>query len=134
MKPHSNTGFRIADRIRSFRAAWKGLRFAIRFEHNLQIHLLVAGLVVVSGIAFNLSKTEWMLVSFAIVLVISAELMNTAIEKLADALHPENHPGVGLAKDLAAAAVLVTAIGASIVGGIVFWPHFIEALEATSGI
>lgn len=134
MNPPSKKGFRIVDRLASFKAAWFGFRFALRSEHNFQIHLFAAGMVVLSGIAFQLSRTEWAVISFAIVLVMATELMNTALEKLADALHPEKHPAVGLAKDLAAAAVLLSAVGACLVGGMVFWPYFRDFFRAAIGL
>ena len=64
----------------------------------------------------------WIIV--AITLVWCAEAFNTALEQLADALHPENHPGIGRAKDVAAAAVLIAAVGAAVIGMLVFVPHF----------
>jgi diacylglycerol kinase len=75
------------------------------------------------GFYFGLSRGEWLWICVAIVLVWSAEAFNTALEQLADALHPQHHPGIGRAKDLAAGAVLIAAIGAAVIGVMVFWPH-----------
>jgi diacylglycerol kinase (ATP) len=62
----------------------------------------------------------------AIILVWSAEAFNTALEELADALHPERDPGIGRAKDVAAAAVLIAALGAAVIGMLVFVPHLVD--------
>lgn len=72
----------------------------------------------------GLSRAEWLWIIVAITLVWCAEAFNTALEQLADALHPENHPGIGRAKDVAAAAVLTAAVGAAVIGMLVFVPHF----------
>jgi diacylglycerol kinase len=78
----------------------------------------------------HLSPLEWALIVFAIASVLAAEAVNTAIERLADALMPERHPLVGAAKDLAAGAVLITAVGAAIVGVLVLGPHVCRLCSA----
>lgn len=88
------------------------------------MHLLAAALVCAAGVYVDLNRAEWLWITAAIVLVLSAEAFNTALEQLADALHPEHNPGVGRAKDAAAAAVLITALGAAVIGILVFMPHF----------
>jgi diacylglycerol kinase (ATP) len=95
----------------------------IRCQHNAWIHLVVTVGVVAAGFFFQLSRTEWCWIVLAIAIVWTAEALNTAFEFLADAAAPSFHPIVRDAKDVAAGAVLVTAIAATIVGVIVFWPH-----------
>lgn len=114
--------FSIKARIKSFKYAWSGLRAAIIFEHNARIHALAAILVVILSWVLNISALEWLAVTGAIAIVFIAELVNSSIEKLADVISPEQNAKIGLIKDLAAAAVLVAAIFAVIVFGIVFFP------------
>jgi diacylglycerol kinase (ATP) len=110
-------------RLKSLAHALRGGDHMLRTQPNARLHLLVAALVCAAGIFFGLSRAEWLWVSVAIVLVWSAEAFNTALEQLADALHPARHAGIGRAKDVAAAAVLITALGAAVIGLLVFVPH-----------
>ena len=77
---------------------------------------------IVMGFLFQISNSEWIMVIFCSALVIAAEAFNTALEKMADAIHPDKNDGIGNAKDLAAGSVLITAIAALIVGIIIFLP------------
>lgn len=108
---------------RSFVYALQGLVFMLRSQPNAWLHLLATLGVYGAGFHFGLSRDEWLWICVAVVLVWSAEAFNTALEQLADAVHPQRHPGIGRAKDLAAGAVLVAAIGAAVIGVVVFWPH-----------
>lgn len=110
-------------RLKSFAYALQGMAFLVRTEPNARVHLLATILVCAAGVYFSLSRADWLWIVAAIVLVWSAEAFNTALEQLADALHPERHPGIGRAKDAAAAAVLIAALGAAVIGGVVFMPH-----------
>lgn len=107
----------------SFKYAFQGLAYLVRTQPNAQIHLIIASLVLLSGAWLELSRAEWGLLVLATVLVLGAEALNTALEALTDLVSPEYHPLAGRAKDLAAGGVLVCAIGAAIVGLIVFLPH-----------
>jgi diacylglycerol kinase len=110
-------------RLNSFACALQGMRHLVRTQPNARLHLLAAFLVCAAGTFLGLSRTEWLWITAAIVLVWGAEAFNTALELLADALHPEPHPGIGRAKDMAAAAVLIAALGAAVIGVLVFMPH-----------
>jgi len=110
-------------RLQSFAYALQGVAVLVRTQPNALIHLLATILVCVAGWYIGLSRAEWLWIVVAIVLVWSAEAFNTALEQLADALHPERHPGIGRAKDVAAAAVLISALGAAAIGVLVFMPH-----------
>jgi diacylglycerol kinase (ATP) len=112
-------------RLQSFACALQGLAFLLRTQPNARLHLLAAVLVCAAGGYFGLSRGEWLWITAAIVLVWSAEAFNTALEYLADALHPKQHPGIGRAKDVAAAAVLIAAFGAAVIGMLVFVPHLL---------
>jgi len=85
--------------------------------------------VCIAAIAFQITKIEWCLIVISIAAVWTAEAMNTAIEKLTDLVSPELHPLAGKTKDAAAGAVLVIAIGAAIVGGIIFLPHILALAD-----
>ena len=113
----------IKKQIRSFGYAWKGICHGISREQNLRFHLCVGLLTLAAGIVFDLSRTDWIAVVLCIGLVIAAELVNSAIERVVDLASPEQHPLAGQAKDLAAGAVLVCAMVAVIVGILVFLPY-----------
>jgi undecaprenol kinase len=94
------------------RFAWAGIVHALRAEHSVRFHLLALGLVLVVLAILRPEPEWWAMVMLASAAVISAELFNTAIEHLADHLHPEIHPSIRIVKDCAAAAVLVTSLAA----------------------
>jgi diacylglycerol kinase (ATP) len=93
-------------------------------QHNARIHAVATMVVVAGGIATKLDRYEWIAVVLAIVSVWTAEALNTALEFLCDVASPEFHPLVEKAKDVAAGAVLITAVGAVAVAAFVFGPHF----------
>lgn len=121
--------FSIQRLIKSFGYALRGLSYIFRTEPNAQIHLLAVAVTTVAGVYFNISGLEWTLQIMIICAVIAAELFNSALEEILDKLHPEQHPQIGLAKDLAAAAVLVLAIGALCVA----WFIYADKVEAMIG-
>lgn len=110
-------------RIRSFGYALQGLAFALRTQANFRIHLVAACAVVGLGLLWGISADDWRWLVIAIALVLAAELMNTAFEHLCNVVQPELHASVKAAKDVAAGAVLVTAVAAAIIGALVFWPY-----------
>lgn len=112
--------------IRSFGYAWKGIMSCVGKEQNLSFHLIATLLVVIAGFTFNITRMEWIAVVGCIGLVIAAELINSAIEKLVDLVSPTRHPLAGQIKDIAAGAVLVCAIASAIIGLIVFLPYLVN--------
>lgn len=110
-------------RLKSLAHALRGVDHLVRTQPNARLHLLAAVLVCAAGVYFGLGRAEWLWISVAIALVWSAEAFNTALEQLADVLHPAQHAGIGRAKDVAAAAVLIAALGAAVIGLLVFVPH-----------
>lgn len=100
----------------------------IRTQPNAKIHLAAAVFVLAAGIFFKISTTEWCLVIFAVTAVFSAEAFNTALENLTDLVSPGHHPLAGKAKDVAAAAVLITAMGAALAGVLIFGPKVLASL------
>ena len=109
----------------SFTYPIKGLKYAYRNEQNLAVDVGVAMLVTIFGFIFKLNLTEWAILALTIGLVISCELINTAIEAVVDLVTEDYHPLAKVAKDTAAAAVFVFAIVAVIVGLIIFMPKLL---------
>ncbi|MAX80621.1 MAG: diacylglycerol kinase [Crocinitomicaceae bacterium] len=120
--------FSLRKRIKSFGYAFSGIATLLKEEHNARIHAVATVCVIVAGIYFKVSVTEWIALVFAIGLVFALEAVNTAIEALADFASPEQHPLIKKAKDVAAAAVLIGAFAAAAVGLFIFLPKVIEAL------
>ncbi|MEX1190021.1 MAG: diacylglycerol kinase family protein [Bacteroidia bacterium] len=110
-------------RIAAFKYAFQGIVLGFKSEFHLKVHVFLASLAAAAGWFFEISKTEWMLVLLCMALVISAELFNAAIECLANRITVEKDPLIGAAKDLAAGAVLITAIISLVIGLIIFIPH-----------
>lgn len=108
--------------ILSFRYAFEGLLHAFRKERNLKIHTVMAFFVIVAGIFFRLSLFEWCFIIFAIGAMMAAELFNTAIERTVDLVSEEYHPLAKQAKDIAAAACLIFAVAAALIGMFIFLP------------
>jgi diacylglycerol kinase (ATP) len=121
--------FSLAARVNSFRHALRGVRETLTTQHNARIHLVMTAAVCGLGWALGVSRLEWCALILAGVAVWVAELLNTALEGLADAVSPEPHPRVGRAKDAAAGAVLLAAAGASLVGLLVLGPPLLRWLE-----
>ena len=112
----------LASVLRSFGPAFAGLAWALKTQRNLQVHAIASVLVAVFGIWLQLAAWEWCVVLLAVGLVWSAELLNTALEVLADRVSKEREEPIRRVKDAAAAAVLVAAFAALAVGFVVFLP------------
>lgn len=107
----------------SFRFAFEGVFYALRHNQNLRIHFVAATLVVIASIFFRVNPFEMGILGVMILLVISAEMVNTAIEQMVDFVVIEHKREAKVAKDVSAGMVLVTAIGSIIVGILIFVPH-----------
>ena len=116
-------------RLRSFGHAFRGLKVLLQTQHNARIHAVATFMVVAAGALFGISPVEWALVALAVAGVWAAEALNTAIEFLVDLASPELHPLAAKAKDVAAGAVLVAAIGSLVVAVVVFGPHVLKLLQ-----
>ena len=110
--------------MRSFGYAIAGINFLVRTQRNFRIHLLVATVAVVAGLVLGLGATEWAILVVTIALVIMTEALNTGIELAVTLASPERRPEAKAAKDIAAGAVLLSAIAAVIVGLALFGPRF----------
>lgn len=114
--------------INSFKYAFCGFKSAFKREQNLKIHVLFMILVIIMGFIFKIRKIEWIICILLFVVVISEELINTTLEALVDLVMPEINPKAKFIKDVAASAVLVSAIGAIIIGLIIFLPKIVELI------
>ena len=120
--------FSLQRRMRSLGDAWRGVVLVVRGQHNAWIHIGATAIVIAAGAAFGISRLEWALLTLATAAVWSAEAMNTAVEALGDSVSPERSESVGLAKDVAAGAVLLSAAGAVGIGVLVFGPRLVRLL------
>lgn len=126
---HENKGFSLQARFKSFTYAFKGLTHVLKAEHNMWIHLSVTLTVIVLGSVLKISRFDWLIVILCIGFVLTAEIMNTAIEKLTDKVSPERNEEAGLVKDISACAVLVSVITSVIAGLLVFTPYMIALMK-----
>jgi len=118
--------FSFISRLKSFKYAFNGIFNFFKNEPNARVQSLAAIVVIGLGIFLRLAWAEWCLIVFAIALVLVAEIINSAIEKLVDIVSLEYNPKAAKIKDYAAGGVLFAAIAASIIGMIVFIPKFIK--------
>lgn len=109
--------------IAGFSYAFQGLKYALRTQRNMRVHATIAVLALLLGIILRISALEFAMVFIAIMSVFIAEMFNTVIELTVDLSTPDYHPIAKIAKDVAAGAVLLSAILALIIGLFVFGPH-----------
>ena len=117
-------------RIQSFRHAIRGIGLMLRSQHNAWVHATASVMVLLVGALFGLSAWEWCWLVISIMAVWTAEALNTALEFLADVAHPEFHPLVARAKDVAAGAVLISAAGSVMIGLFILGPHVLKFLSS----
>jgi diacylglycerol kinase len=119
MKPHSH---RAASRLHSFRHAFAGWWYMLRTQRNAWIHAVVSTAAFAVGLWLGLSRLEWAMIILTVALVWMAEFVNTALEAVVDLASPDLHPLAKVGKDVAAAAVLVAALAAVVVGLLIMGP------------
>ena len=128
MKKPSDTNFSLKSRIKSFGFAFRGIFTAFKSGYNLWIQSFVGLLVILAGIWLEVNKIEWLILLICIGMVLSAEIVNTAIENLVDLVSPDYNKKAGQVKDLAAGAVLVLSITAAVIGLLIFIPRLMNLL------
>ena len=111
-------------RLKSIGFAFKGAFKLITTEHSVMVQSTIAVLLIIAGFVFEISRVEWMMQLLAFGLVLGIESLNTAVEKLADFIHPEFHNKIGFIKDIAAGAVLFSAMAAIAIGLLIYVPKF----------
>jgi diacylglycerol kinase (ATP) len=114
--------------IKCFSNAAHGVAYLFKSQSNARIELIIACIVIIIGVFFGISVAEWIIVLLCIALVLGLEGINTAIEILANKVEPNQNKEIGLIKDVAAAAVLITALFAAIIGIIIFAPRILALL------
>jgi len=115
--------------IKSFSHALRGIAFLFNSQLNARIELTITGIVIVAGILFKISTSEWLTILLCIAMVLSLEGINTAIEIFADKLHPDFDKNIGNVKDVAAGAVLIASLVAAIIGFIIFVPRLLGLIN-----
>lgn len=110
-------------RLKSFSYAFAGVAFMLRSQHNAWIHAAATIGVVAAGLAYKVRPEDWRWLFAAVTIVWVAEAVNTAFEHLCNVVSPQHHPEVEKAKDVAAGAVLIAALGAAAIGASVFAPY-----------
>lgn len=115
----------ISGRVKSVGFAIKGVHKLITTEHSVIVQSSLAVLMIIAGFVFHISRMEWMMQILAFGLVLGMESLNTAVEKIADFVHPEFHEKIGFIKDIAAGAVMFTALAAIAIGLLIYVPKFI---------
>ena len=124
MKFQKDNAF-LSGRLKSVAFAAKGAIKLISTEHSIMVQFSLAILVTIAGFYYNISKTEWLFQILSIGLVMSIEGLNTAVEKVADFIHPDYHKKIGFIKDISAGAVLFAAITAILIGLIIYMPKIL---------
>lgn len=109
-------------RIKSIGYAFKGAYYLISREASVKVQFAIGVIMTIAGFYFELSATEWMIQILVIALIMAIEGLNTAIEEIANFIHPDYHKKIGLIKDISAGAVFIFAIAAVIVGLIIYLP------------
>jgi diacylglycerol kinase (ATP) len=115
--------FSVGSRIRSVRFALRGIRLMLRTQHNAWIHAAATLTAMAAGAVLRIDAHEWLVIVLAIMAVWTAEALNTAFEALCDVASPDFHPSVERAKDVAAGAVLISAIGSVVLAILIFGPR-----------
>ena len=112
----------------SFKYAIEGIWTSFKTERNMKIHIFIMILVIIAGIILKINKSEWIICIILFAIVIESELFNTSIETIVDMVMPEKNEKAKIAKDVSAGAVLVVAIGAAIIGLVIFVPRILNIL------
>ncbi len=121
--------FSIVARARSFKHAFRGLSIILKTQHNFWIQIVVAITMIALGIFFSITSTEWVILILTMANVLVAEAFNTALEIDIDLTSPTYHPYAKDTKDVAAGAVLIMIVAASIVGLVIFLPRIVSLLR-----
>lgn len=118
MTKYKSQGF-----INTFRNARKGMRLSLKAEQNIRIHILAGSVALAAGFFFHFSTVKFCILLLTIVMVISAEMMNSAIEFALDSIYHNRYSRmVGMAKDIAAGAVMIVTVAALMIGALLFIP------------
>lgn len=120
--------------VKSFKHALDGLILELKRERNLKIDIIIMIFIIILGVLFKISNMEWIICIILFASVISAELFNTAIERIVDVIMPEKNDKAKAIKDISAGAVLVLAVGSGIIGLFIFYPKILQIISNISFI
>lgn len=115
--------------VRSFSFSIAGLKYAYKYEQSMVVHVMVTTLVIIANILFKVQPIEWLITIIAIGMVLSAELINTAIEAIVDMITLEFHPLAKIAKDCGSAATFILALMAAVIGCVIYIPYILTTLK-----
>jgi undecaprenol kinase/diacylglycerol kinase (ATP) len=115
--------------VKSFSFAWQGLKYCFLTQQNFRIHLIALLMAIILGGVLKINQIEWLIIIGCAMLVLSMELLNTAIEKICDLITKDIHPVIKVIKDIAAASVLIAAIGSFLSGLIIFLPKILVLFQ-----
>ena len=120
----------LVSRVHSFRHAFRGWHYALRTQRNAWIHSAIATVVFIVGLWLQLPPRDWAVIILTAALVFSAEFLNTSIEAVVDLASPDQHPLAKIGKDVGAAAVLVSALAAILIGILLLGPPLLQKLTS----
>jgi diacylglycerol kinase (ATP) len=120
-------------RIASFGHAFRGWSYVLQTQHNARIHAVAAAIVFVLGVWLRVSARDWAILILTITMVFAAEFINTAIEAVVDLASPRKHPLAKVGKDVGAAAVLIAALAAVLIGLLILGPPLLVKLSSLFG-
>lgn len=123
----------ISSRIHSFEHAFRGWGYVLRTQHNAWIHAVIATLVFLLAFWLGLPARDWAVLILTVTMVFAAEFVNTAIEAVVDLASPAHHPLAKVGKDVGAAAVLIAALAAVLIGLLILGPPLWERLSSLFG-
>ena len=115
--------------MKSFKYAFNGIHYAFRNDQNLIIHLIIATLVIAASMLFRVTPLETGILGLTMLIVITTEMVNTALEKMVDLITKEHRMEAKIAKDVASGMVLVAAVGSVIIGLLIFVPHILNFIK-----
>lgn len=118
----------LTGRLKSFGFALKGAIKLITTEHSIMVQSSIGVIMIIAGFYFHISHEEWMIQTLAMGLVLGIEGLNTAVEKIADFIHPEYHERIGFIKDIAAGSVFFAAMTAIAIGCLIYIPYISNLL------
>jgi diacylglycerol kinase len=131
--PHGTMKTFFLSRIASFGHAFRGWIYVLQTQHNARIHAVAATCVFILGIWLRVTTRDWAILILTITMVFAAEFINTAIEAVVDLASPRKHPLGKVGKDVGAAAVLIAALAAVLIGLLILGPPLLEKLSSLFG-
>ena len=115
----------IKGRIKSFRYTFRGAFLLLKTEHSIMVQATICAVFVLIGFWIGLSRVEWIMQLFAIGLILTAESLNTAIEKLCDFIHPDYHEKIGFIKDISSGAMTFAVVASLLISLLIYYPYIV---------